>query len=71
MELTKQDKKHIEERVRRLKFRIVDEAAEYARLYEKTFYEEVIRECKERIEIIKEAHEQTKKITNYEANSEI
>ena len=62
MELTKQDKKHIEERVRRLKFRIVYEAAEYARLYEKTFYEEVIRECKERIEIIKEAHEQTKKI---------
>ena len=64
MELTKQDKKHIQERVRRLKFRISDEAAEYARLYEKTFYEEVIRECKERIEILKEVHEQTKKIAN-------
>lgn len=71
MELTKQDKKHIEERVRRLKFRISDEAAEYARLYEKTFYEAVIRECKERIEIIKEVHEQTKKIANDETNSEI
>lgn len=62
MELTKQDKKHIQERVRKLQFRINDEAAEYARLYEKTFYEEVIRECKERIEFIQEIHEQTKKI---------
>ena len=39
MELTNQDKKHIEERVKKLKFRVVDEAAEYAMLYEKTFYE--------------------------------
>ena len=29
MELTKQDKKHIEERVRKLSFRIVEEAKEY------------------------------------------
>ena len=64
MELTKQDKKHIQERVRKLQFRINDEAAEYARLYEKTFYEEVIRECKERIEFIQKIHEQTKKIAN-------
>ena len=35
MELTKQDKKHIQERVDKLSFRIVDEANEYARLYEK------------------------------------
>ena len=42
MELTKQDKKHIKERVDKLRWRIVDEAAEYARLYEKTFYEEVV-----------------------------
>ena len=28
MELTKQDKKHIEERVKRIKLRVVDEAAE-------------------------------------------
>lgn len=62
MELTKQDKKHIHERVRKLQFRINDEAAEYARLYEKTFYEEVIRECEKRIEFIQEIHEQTKKI---------
>ena len=35
MELTKQDKKHIKERVNKLQWRVVDEAAEYARLYEK------------------------------------
>ena len=66
MELTKQDKKHIEERVKKLKFRIVDEAAEYARLYEKTFYEEVIKMCQERIEVIDMYHEQTLKISNNE-----
>ena len=32
MELTKQDKKHIKERVKKLQWRVVDEAAEYARL---------------------------------------
>ena len=37
MELTKQDKKHIQERVRKLSFRIVEEANEYARLYEKSY----------------------------------
>lgn len=56
MELTKQDKKHIEERVKKLKFRIVDEAAEYARLYEKTFYEEVIKMCQERIDLVEDYH---------------
>ena len=45
MELTKQDKKHIQERVDKLSFRIVDEANEYARLYEKSYYEEVIKKC--------------------------
>lgn len=35
MELTKQDKTHIKERVNKLQYRVVDEAAEYARLYEK------------------------------------
>ena len=45
MELTKQDKKHIEERVRKLSFRIVDEAKEYMFLYEKTYYQEVIKMC--------------------------
>ena len=43
MELTKQDKKHIEERVRKLSFRIVEEANEYMKLYERTYYEEVIK----------------------------
>ena len=66
MELTKQDKKHIEERVKKLKFRIVDEAAEYARLYEKTFYEEVIKMCQARIDTIEYVHEQTLKISNNE-----
>ena len=66
MELTKQDKKHIEERVKKLKFRIVDEAAEYARLYEKTFYEEVIKMCQERIDTIDLYHEQVKKAANNE-----
>ena len=64
MELTKQDKKHIEERVKKLKFRIVDEAAEYARLYEKTFYEEVIKMCQERIEIIDLYHERVTEVAN-------
>lgn len=64
MELTKQDMKHIEERVRKLSFRIIDEAAEYARLYEKTFYEEVIKMCQERIEVIDMYHEQVTKVAN-------
>lgn len=66
MELTKQDKKHIEERVKKLKFRIVDEAAEYARLYEKTFYEEVMKMCQERIETIDLYHEQVTRAANNE-----
>lgn len=66
MELTKQDKKHIKERVKRLQWRVVDEAAEYARLYEKTFYEEVIKMCQERIEIIDLYHEQVTKVANKE-----
>ena len=64
MELTKQDKKHIEERVKKLQLRVVDEAAEYARLYEKTFYEEVIKMCKERIDLIEDYHERVTKVAN-------
>ena len=64
MELTKQDKKHIHERVRKLQWRVVDEAAEYARLYEKTFYEEVIKMCQEQIEVINLYHEQVTKVAN-------
>ena len=66
MELTKQDKKHIEERVKKLQWRVVDEAAEYARLYEKTFYEEVIKMCQDRIDIIDTLYEQVTKMTNNE-----
>ena len=69
MELTKQDKKHIKERVNKLQWRIVDEAAEYARLYEKTFYEEVIKMCQERIDVIDLYHEQVTKVANNETQT--
>ena len=52
MELTKQDKKHIDERVRKLSFRIVEEAKEYMKLYERTYYEEVIKMCQYKIDTI-------------------
>ena len=64
MELTKKDKKHIEERVRKLKFRIVEEAKEYMRLYERTYYEEVIKMCQDQIDAIEYVHEQTLKVAN-------
>ena len=64
MELTKQDKKHIEERVRKLSFRIVEESKEYMRLYEKTYLEEVIKMCQAKIDAIDFLHEQTLKISN-------
>ena len=52
MELTKKDKKYIEERVKKLSFRIVEEAKEYMKLYERTYYEEVIKMCEQKIETI-------------------
>ena len=66
MELTKKDKKHIEERVRKLSFRIVEESKEYMRLYEKTYLEEVIKMCQSQIDAIDYLHEQTLKISNNE-----
>lgn len=66
MELTKQDKKHIQERVRKLSFRIVEDAKEYMLLYEKTYYEEVINMCQAKIDAIDFLHEQTLKISNNE-----
>ena len=66
MELTKQDKKHIQERVRKLSFRIVEEANSYMHLYEKTYYEEVIKMCQARIDAIDYLNEQTLKISNNE-----
>ena len=66
MKLTKKDKKHIEEQVRKLSFRIVEESKEYMRLYEKTYYEEVIKMCQSQIDAIDYLHEQTLKISNNE-----
>lgn len=52
MELTKKDKRHIEEEVRKLQFRIVVESREYARLYEKTYLEALKEKINERIDVI-------------------
>ena len=69
MELTKKDKKHIEERVRKLSFRVVEESKEYMRLYEKTYLEEVIKMCQSQIDAIDYLHEQTLKISNNETQT--
>ena len=69
MELTRQDKKHIEERVRKLSFRIVEEAREYMLLYERAYYEEVIKMCQAKIDAIDFLHEQTLKISNNETQT--
>ena len=61
MELTKQDKKHIDEQVRKLSFRIDEEAKEYMKLYEKTYYEKVIKMCEEKIETIDALKEMSRK----------
>ena len=66
MELTKQDKKHIQERVRRLNFRIVEEANAYMHLYQKTYYEEVIKMCQHNIDAIDTSHEQILKMSDNE-----
>ena len=66
MELTKQDKKHIQERVRKLSFRIVEEAKEYMILYEKTYYEEVIKECQAKINAIDYLYGQSLELSNNE-----
>lgn len=63
MELTKQDKKHIQEQTRKLSFRIVEEAKEYSRLYERTYYEEVIKVCQRNIEMIDFTHEMIMKLS--------
>lgn len=63
MELTKQDKKNIQERTRKLSFRITEEAKEYSRLYERTYYEEVIKVCQRNIELIDSAHKLTMKLS--------
>lgn len=35
-----------------MSFRIVEEAKEYEKLYERTYYEEVIKMCEQKIETI-------------------
>lgn len=62
MELTKQDKKHIDEQVRKLSFRIADEAKEYQRLYERRYYEKVIEMCEQKIETIDALSELSRKM---------
>lgn len=64
MELTRQDKKHIEEKVRKLSFRIVDESREYMKLYERTYYEKVIQMCEEKIETIDALKELSRKYSD-------
>ena len=64
MELTKQDKKHIDEQVRKLSFRIVEEAKEYMKLYERTYYEEVIKMCQEKIETMEALKEISRKFSD-------
>ena len=66
MELTKKDKKHIEERVRKLSLRIEEEAKEYMHLYEKTYYEKVVQMCQYKIDVLQYAHKQTLKISTNE-----
>ena len=63
MELTKQDKKNIQERTRKLSFRITEEAKEYSRLYERAYYEEVIKVCQRNIELIDSAHKLAMKMS--------
>lgn len=53
MELTKQDKRRIEDEVSRLAFRISIESREYARLYEKTYLLALIDKLQDRLRIIK------------------
>ena len=54
MELTKKDKRHIEEEVRKLQFRIVVESREYARLYEKPYLKALKEKIDERIDVIEQ-----------------
>lgn len=56
MELTKKDKRHIEEEVRKLQFRIGAESREYARLYEKTYLEALKEKINERIDVIEQCN---------------
>lgn len=63
MELTKKDKRHIEEEVRKLQFRIVAESREYARLYEKTYLKALREKIDERIDVIDQCNNSMLKLS--------
>lgn len=63
MELTKKDKRHIEEEVRKLQFRIGAESREYARLYEKTYLEALKEKINERIDVIEQSNNNMLKLS--------
>ena len=63
MELTKKDKRHIEEEVSKLQFRILVESREYARLYEKTYLEALKEKINERIDVIDQYNDALLKIS--------
>lgn len=63
MELTKKDKKHIEEEVTKLMFRFNVECTEYARLYERTYLEELQKKIGEKIEFL-ELYAQNQRIAS-------
>lgn len=63
MELTKKDKRHIEEEVGKLQFRIVAESREYARLYERTYLEALKEKIDERIDVIEQYYNSMLKIS--------
>ena len=44
-----------------MSFRIVEEANEYMKLYERTYYEEVIKMCQEKIDTIDALKELSRK----------
>ena len=66
MELTKQDKKHIQEQVDKINLRIVDEAKGYSRLYERTFYETLIDRLRTEIAALDVLSERITEMTNRE-----
>lgn len=63
MELTKKDKRHIEEEVRKLQFRIGAESREYARLYEKSYLEALKEKIDERIDVIDQCNNSMLKLS--------
>ena len=66
MELTKQDKKHIEDEVSRLAFRITVESQEYTRLYEKTHLLTLMQKLRDRLDIIELVAENGMRISETE-----